>query len=140
MLMEDPKCKSGWKFDHVWNIIKKIKKFQDQGSHARQVRNPCGFGYTSSESKNHTHDSATQASPSLSSFSLNLDDSEDVTGGTLSQRPIGVKKSKLKRKCDDQTSIVINTLEEGNKRLLEQLERQLHKGNTTWRFRVGIMP
>ena len=97
MLMEDPKCKSGWKFDHVWNIIKKIKKFQDQGSHARQVRNPCGFGYTSSESKNHTHDSATQASPSLSSFSLNLDDREDVTGGVSSQRPIGVKKAKLKK-------------------------------------------
>ena len=123
MLMEDPKYKSGWKFDHVWNIIKNFEKFQDQDTHARQVRNPCGIGYTSSESENPTPDSAAQASPGLSSFSLNLDDSEDVTGGTLSQRPIGVKKSKLKRKCDDQTSIVINTLEEGNKRLLEQLEK-----------------
>ena len=123
MLMEDPKYKSGWKFDHVWNIIKNFEKFQDQDTHARQVRNPCGIGYTSSESENPTPDSAAQASPGLSSFSLNLDDNEDVTDGTSSQRPIGVKKSKLKRKCDDQTSIVINTLEEGNKRLLEQLEK-----------------
>ena len=92
MLIEDPKYKSGWKFDHVWNIVKKFEKFQDQDTHARQVRNPCGFGYTSSESENPTPDSATQVSPGLSSFSLNLDDNEDVTGGTSSQRPIGVKK------------------------------------------------
>ena len=34
-----------------------------------------------------------------------------------------MKKSKSKRKIDDQTSTVINTLEEGNRQLLEQLKK-----------------
>lgn len=59
------------------------------------MRNPCGFGYTSSESKNPTSDSATQASPGLSSFSLNLDDDEEILGGSSSQWPIGVIKRQL---------------------------------------------
>ena len=42
-------------------------------------------------------------------FSINLDDEEDRMG--RSKKPIGVKKAKLKRKIDDQTSLVINTLE-----------------------------
>lgn len=59
----------------------------------------------------------------MSSFSLNLDDDEDITSASPSQWPIGVKKSKLKRKSDDQTSLIINILEEGNSKLLEQLKK-----------------
>ena len=82
------------------------------------MSNSCGFGDTNSAS-----DSATQESLGLSSFSLNLDDKEDIIGGSSFKRPIRVKKSKLKRKKADQTSLVINTLEEGNKQLLEQLKK-----------------
>ncbi|CAH8353528.1 unnamed protein product [Eruca vesicaria subsp. sativa] len=35
---------------------------------------------------------------------------KEISGGSPSQRPIGVKKSKLKRKNDDQTSVVIKNL------------------------------
>ena len=123
MLMEDPKFKTGWKFDHVWNIIKNFEKFKDGATSARQVSpSPC-FGYASSESENPNSDNHSQASPGLSSFSLNLDDDDDIIGGSPSQRPTGVKKSKSKRKIDDQTSTVINTLEEGNRQLLEQLKK-----------------
>ncbi|XP_020871812.1 uncharacterized protein LOC110225883 [Arabidopsis lyrata subsp. lyrata] len=123
MLMEDQRYKGGWKFDHVWNIIKNFEKFKDGDTSSRKISNPLNFGYISSESENPTPDSATQASPGLSSFSLNLDGDDDNIGGSPSQHPMGVKKSKLKRKIDDQTSIIINTLEEGNKQLLEQLKK-----------------
>ncbi|EFH42060.1 hypothetical protein ARALYDRAFT_918072 [Arabidopsis lyrata subsp. lyrata] len=92
MLMQDQNFKSGWKFDHVWNIIKNFEKFKDGATPTRKVSNLCGFGYTSSESENPTPDSVTQASPGLSSFSLNLDDEDDIIGGSPSQRPSGVKK------------------------------------------------
>ncbi|KAG7552429.1 hypothetical protein ISN45_Aa06g030300 [Arabidopsis thaliana x Arabidopsis arenosa] len=72
----------------------------------------------------HAPDSVSQASPGLSSFSLNLNDDDDIFGGSPSQRPRGVKKLKLKRKNDDQTSDVIKTLEEGNKQLVEQLKKK----------------
>ena len=29
MLSEDPQFKTGWKFDHVWNMIKNFEKFMD---------------------------------------------------------------------------------------------------------------
>ncbi|WZZ65114.1 hypothetical protein YC2023_076484 [Brassica napus] len=51
------------------------------------------------------------------------DHDEDVIGESPSQRPRGMKKSKLKRKLDDQTSAVINSLEKGNKQLLEKLNQ-----------------
>ena len=54
---------------------------------------------------------------------LNSNHDEDVIGESPSQRPRGIKKSKLKRKLDDQTSAVINSLEKGNKQLLEQLNQ-----------------
>ncbi|KAF2608606.1 hypothetical protein F2Q68_00045258 [Brassica cretica] len=54
---------------------------------------------------------------------MNLDDEEDRMGGSSSKKTIGVKKAKLKRKNVDQTSLVINTLEEKNKKLSEKLEK-----------------
>ncbi|CAH8257155.1 unnamed protein product, partial [Arabidopsis lyrata] len=116
MLMQDKNFKSGWKFDHVWNITKNFEKFKDGATPARKVSYLCGF-------ENPTPDSVSQTSPDLSSFSLNLDDKDDTIGGSPSERPIGVKQLKLKRKNDDQTRDVIKTLEEGNKQLVEQLKK-----------------
>ncbi|XP_024008937.1 uncharacterized protein LOC112084138 [Eutrema salsugineum] len=103
MLMEDPNFKTGWKYDHVWSIIKNFENFKDGVTSAKKVSNSCGFEYISSESENPTPDSATKASAGFSTFSINLADEDDFSGGSPSQRPIGVKKSKLKRKVDDQT-------------------------------------
>ncbi|CAN6847855.1 unnamed protein product [Brassica oleracea] len=79
-----------------------------------------GVEYTSLESDNLNLDSPGQASPRLSSSSLNLNDDNKNNSGSPSSRPLGVKKSKIKRKIVDQTTSVINTLEEGNKHFLEQ--------------------
>ena len=123
MLLDDPNYKGGWKFDHVWSIIKKFEKFKDGDTSTKKVSNSCGFGDTNPELENVTSDSATQESPGLSTFSMNLDDEEDRMGGSSSKKPIGVKQTKLKRKNVDQTSLVINILEEKNKKLSEKLEK-----------------
>lgn len=119
MVREDPLFKTGWKFDHVWNILKNFEKFNG-GVSKKKVSTTCG---SDMETENPTMDSPTQATPGLSSFSLNSNHDEDVIGESPSQRPRGMKKSKLKRKLDDQTSAVINSLEKGNKQLLEQLNQ-----------------
>jgi len=107
MLSEDPQFKTGWKFDHVWNMIKIFEKFMD--------------GATSPN--DHVINYPTQVSPGLSSFSPNLDDDDEIMSRSSSQRPSGVKKSKMKRKLDDQSSTVIKTLEERNKQFMEQLKK-----------------
>ncbi|KAF3554998.1 hypothetical protein F2Q69_00014905 [Brassica cretica] len=77
MLLDDPKYKGGWKFDHVWSIIKNFEKFKEGDTSTRNVSNSCGFGDTNPELENVTSDSATQESPDLSTFSMNLDDEKD---------------------------------------------------------------
>lgn len=130
MLMEDPKYKSGWKFDHVWNIIKTSEKFEHGVTYSRKPSDSCGFESTYSDSENPTTNSEIQASPSVSSCSFNLGDKDDLIGGSLSQQPIGgsqqpigVQKSSLKRRSDDRTSAIIKILKEGNRQLLEHLKK-----------------
>ncbi|XP_047309134.1 uncharacterized protein LOC124912542 [Impatiens glandulifera] len=117
LFTKDTKFKSGWKFDHVWDIVKNFEKFKDCSSSSR--RNP-SFNYPSSESENPTPDSVGQASPGVSSFSINLNDS---VIGSPSERPIGVKKAKLKRKSDDNTSLHINGMQETSEKMVEELRR-----------------
>ncbi|XP_028552077.1 uncharacterized protein LOC114579983 [Dendrobium catenatum] len=123
LFARDEKFKAGWKFEHVWNIIKNFEKFQDGNSNAGKASRMSSFGYASSESENLTLDSGKQQSPGLSVFSLNLDDEEYNICGSQSERTIGVKKAKLKRKIDEEMSTFIKTLEDGNKQLIEQLKK-----------------
>ncbi|KAI0500750.1 hypothetical protein KFK09_018966 [Dendrobium nobile] len=123
LFAQDEKFKAGWKFEHVWNIIKNFEKFQDGNSNAGNASRMSNFGNASSESENLTPDSGKQQSPGLSAFSLNLDDDEYNIRGSQSERTIGVKKVKLKRKIDEEMSTFIKTLEDGNKQLIEQLKK-----------------
>ncbi|KAI3462338.1 hypothetical protein Pfo_019001, partial [Paulownia fortunei] len=66
--------------------------------------------------------SPVSASLGLSLFSLNL--SDDNIDGISSQRPIGVKKSKLKRKKDEQMSIVANVIEDETWQLVDILKHR----------------
>jgi hypothetical protein len=119
--MQEPKFKKGFKFDHVWHIVKDFEKFKDDVPTARQVIRSQNASYDSSQSDNPTPESPISSSPGLSSFSPNLDD--DVFCGTSSQRPIGVKKAKLKRKNDEQMSSALNNLREENRQLMEMLKK-----------------
>ncbi|KAL5551127.1 hypothetical protein UlMin_001303 [Ulmus minor] len=63
------------------------------------------FGnFASSQSESPTSESPTSATPGLSDFSLNINNEE--IGGSSAERPIGVKKEKLKRKNNEQITTV----------------------------------
>ncbi|XP_019242047.1 PREDICTED: uncharacterized protein LOC109222100 [Nicotiana attenuata] len=99
LLMQDPNFKKGFKFDHVWAIMKDFEKFNDVDFGRKKPRKQ-GNANISSVSENPTPDSPYLSSPNLSSFSLNLNG--DVAGdSTTSQRPSGVKKEKMKKKIDE---------------------------------------
>ncbi|KAK4723971.1 hypothetical protein R3W88_026750 [Solanum pinnatisectum] len=98
LLMQEPTYKKGFKFDHVWNLMKDFEKFKDIDTGKKKVQGQ-GSTLQSSESKAPSPTSPIVSSPNLSSFSLNLN--ENFSDHTSSERPIGVKKSKLKRSKDE---------------------------------------
>uniref|UniRef100_A0A0D3E7F5 No apical meristem-associated C-terminal domain-containing protein n=1 Tax=Brassica oleracea var. oleracea TaxID=109376 RepID=A0A0D3E7F5_BRAOL len=109
LLMQDPKLKKGFKFDQVWLLMKDIPKFSDN----------VNIGIPDIESD--TVGSPASQSPGISSFSINL--SSHDGGSNSSQRPIGPKKAKLKRKLSEgNTSSMDNvvSVNEQNSRFLER--------------------
>ena len=104
-------------------MVKNFEKFKDHVPTARQVarRQSQHVNFDSSQSDNHTPESPISASPGLSSSFPNLDD--EGFGGTSSERPIGVRKAKLKRKNDEQLSYIINSFKEENQQLLEMFKK-----------------
>ena len=120
LLAQDPKFKKGFKYDHVWPILKDMQKFADDNTATSALRRPRG-NTVSSQEDSATPESPTTASPGLSSFSLNID-SDDV-GGSSSQRPVGVKKAKLKRRAAEENTTIVDTLNAGQEKLLEVFEK-----------------
>lgn len=127
MESKDKDFKKGFKFEHVWEILKDCEKLakeettpssQRRRLHAAssQSDSPTPEGYISSNSATH----------GISSFSLDINEEtgDDEHGeGTSSQRPMGVKKAKLKNKVDDESTKYFNTIEEKNDRLGEMLKK-----------------
>ncbi|KAL8462597.1 hypothetical protein ACS0TY_033579 [Phlomoides rotata] len=90
LMIEDPKYKNGFKFDHVFNTM---KFFVDSGNINQRHNN----NWTSSQSDASVPDSSIFSSPGISQFTINLTNEND--GGSPSQMQLeGVKKDKLKRK------------------------------------------
>ncbi|XP_059310913.1 uncharacterized protein LOC132062345 [Lycium ferocissimum] len=79
LLMQDPSYKKGFKFDHVWDMLKDFEKFK------------------------------------------NVDLWKKKSDSTSSQRPIGLKKAKLKRKIDEGFSSAMQMVQSKNNRLVELL-------------------
>ncbi|XP_055802201.1 uncharacterized protein LOC129871328 [Solanum dulcamara] len=114
LFRQDPNYKKGFKFDHVWEMMKDFEKFKD-----KKVRNQGSF-FISSESETPAPDSPIILSLNLSTFSLHLN--EDITGNsTLSQRLSGVKKVKMKKKVDDGFLFASKSIGLQNDRLVEML-------------------
>ncbi|XP_020254162.1 uncharacterized protein LOC109831238 [Asparagus officinalis] len=112
LFMQEPKHKKGFKFDHVWNMVKDFEKFKDDVPTARQVgrRQPQSVNFNSSQSDNPTSKSPISTSLGLLSF-------------TPPERPIEVKKDKLKRKSDDHESSVVDIIDINNNRLIDRLDK-----------------
>ncbi|CAA0820750.1 Unknown protein [Striga hermonthica] len=105
LFMQDPKNRTSqpFKYERVWTIMKDSVLFE------------CTSQRRSSTMSQHSGlpESPISPNPELSNFSINLSD-ENTSGGTSSQRPEGVKKSKLKRKIGDDDSVVVKTIKEEN--------------------------
>ncbi|XP_062088471.1 glutathione S-transferase T3-like [Humulus lupulus] len=118
LLAQEKKYSRGFKFDHVWPILKHIQKFtSDDNINGPSRFQQDGPNFTSSKSSSHNFDSPTSASTGMSSFDLNINNEEIITNST--ERPIGVKKAKAKQLGDDQ----FNKLMEQSKKLIQVIEK-----------------
>ncbi|XP_042454975.1 uncharacterized protein LOC122039025 [Zingiber officinale] len=97
LFAEDPKYTKGFKFDHVWNILKDIEKFgTDTMNTASMKSRQQNANVGSSEQQFSEEAFHTPSSPCVSAFDLNITDSD--SGGSSIKRPPGVKKAKMKKK------------------------------------------
>ncbi|KAK3188211.1 hypothetical protein Dsin_027772 [Dipteronia sinensis] len=103
-------------FEHVWRILKDMQEFADNDTANSGSRRESGH-FVSSQENSPTPESPTMAYHGLSSFSQNI--TSDDGGGSSSQRPIGVKKAKFKRRADEQNSTICDTLKEGQQQIME---------------------
>ncbi|CAA7022082.1 unnamed protein product [Microthlaspi erraticum] len=96
LLRQDVKYKTGFKFDHVWPILKGIEKFASNHTSRTTAFQEERRNVMSSQSFQD------ESSPShgMSSFDLNM--SSEETTFNSSQRPIGVKKAKKQQQSSDQ--------------------------------------
>ncbi|KAK3211680.1 hypothetical protein Dsin_016386 [Dipteronia sinensis] len=116
LLAQDNKYKYGFKFEHVWHILKDMQKFADNDTATSEARRESGH-FVSSQEDSPTPESPTMTYPGLSSFSLNI--TSDDGGGSSSQRPMGVKKAKFKRRVEEKNSTICDTLKEGQQQMME---------------------
>ncbi|KAG8375131.1 hypothetical protein BUALT_Bualt10G0068500 [Buddleja alternifolia] len=122
MFVEDVKFKAGFKFDHVWNMLKNFEKFLDSDTTRRQVCGKHSSDYSSSD--NQTPDCNTPESPGFSPFSMNLNDDNNNIGGSSYDRPTGVKKAKLKKKVGEQREKKSKIFSEEIKEMLKKAEEE----------------
>ncbi|KAK3229558.1 hypothetical protein Dsin_001439 [Dipteronia sinensis] len=116
LLAQDNKYKYGFKFEHVWHILKDMQIFADNDTAASRARRESGH-FVSSQEDSPTPESPIMTCPGLSSFSLNI--TIDDGGGSSSQRPMGVKKAKFKRRVEEKNSTICDTLKEGQQQMME---------------------
>ncbi|KAG8366149.1 hypothetical protein BUALT_Bualt17G0045900 [Buddleja alternifolia] len=124
MFVEDVQFKTGFKFDHVWNILKNVEKFHDNDTTRRQICGKHPSDYSTSQSDSQTPDCNTPESPGFPQFSMNLNDDNDDIGGFSYERPIGVKKAKLKKKIGEQREKDSNMLDEELKEMMKNAKAE----------------
>ncbi|KZV27891.1 hypothetical protein F511_37764 [Dorcoceras hygrometricum] len=103
LLMQDTEFRKGFKYDHVWPIMKDFVKFTSDSNPPPTQKTIHSTNLESSQTDMPTPNTPTSGSTGLPSFEINLS-SDDTAGGTSSQRSLGVKKAKLKKKRDDNVS------------------------------------
>ncbi|KAK2657394.1 hypothetical protein Ddye_010446 [Dipteronia dyeriana] len=71
LLSQDNKYKHGFKFDHMWPILKDMEKFTDNETVTSPFQRETGH-FVSSQENSQTPESPTTTYPRLSPFSLNI--------------------------------------------------------------------
>ncbi|XP_075473396.1 uncharacterized protein LOC142504408 [Primulina tabacum] len=123
LMMQEKNFTKGFKFDYVWPIMKDIKKFSANDSVPIPVSKQHVTNLDSSQSDTQEPESPISGSPAVNLFSINLSSDENA-GGTPSQQPLGVKKSKLKKKREENVSELISTMKEGHRELINVLQKR----------------
>ncbi|CAI9778661.1 unnamed protein product [Fraxinus pennsylvanica] len=116
MILSHQNYEKLFKFEHVPPMLKDVKKFGDEVNTARVtyhgknvVKIASSWPASSSEDRTSTHSTSSE----FSSFSLNIN--EDNIDDTSTQRSIGVKKGKLKRKNEDEGIKLLESIKEENR-------------------------
>ncbi|XP_073063766.1 uncharacterized protein [Primulina eburnea] len=109
--------RSTWRLDHVWSLLKDQEKFRSS--------NAILPGFISNRMNSSQSDyspnteSPTPDFPGLSGFDVNLD--KDSPSGST-QRPIGIKKAKAKRKATEDYSNDISTMAKCSEKMMTAME------------------
>ncbi|KAG8377114.1 hypothetical protein BUALT_Bualt09G0134800 [Buddleja alternifolia] len=90
--------KNGFKFDHVWNILKDFENFEANSPPRPQISRKHPSNHVSSQSDNQSPNCDTPDSTGFSQFFVDLNDDDDNVGSSSPQRPIGVKKNQTEKK------------------------------------------
>ncbi|XP_073024335.1 uncharacterized protein [Primulina eburnea] len=122
LMMQDKNFTKGFKFDHVWPIMKNMEIFLSNDSAPIPVSKQHVTNLDSSQSDTQEPEYPISGSPAVNSFSINLSSDENA-GGTPSQRPLEVKKSKLKKKREENVSKLISTMKKGYHELINVLQK-----------------
>ncbi|XP_033134840.1 uncharacterized protein LOC117127925 [Brassica rapa] len=130
LLMQDVKYSRGFKFDHVWPILKGIEKFANNNTNASRTFQEEGRNATSSPS--FSIDLESSPSPGMNSFDLNMNSEE--TTSSLSPRPMGMKKAKKKLQSEEQ----FKQMMEQNDKLIKAITKGTSERNEIQRQKVKV--
>ncbi|KAL5854502.1 hypothetical protein ACOSQ4_004304 [Xanthoceras sorbifolium] len=116
LLAQDPKFKKGFKFDHMWPLLKDTEKFADVNTDhtpSRRKRNECN---------DVSQSDSTKSTPGASSFCIDLNadfESEEQINDNNDpfERPVGRKKEKMKRKQVDEVTQFYKSFKEENQEM-----------------------
>lgn len=126
MLAQDPKYRKGFKFDHVWPILKDIEKFKatsrDQSLGSRKRTTPIQASQSQPD--------RVDRSIGSSSFCVDLNDdfeSEDKSNEIPndSKRPSGRKKEKLKKQLHGEGQEFLTSMKEENDEIKGMFQQSL---------------
>ncbi|KAL0735342.1 hypothetical protein Bca4012_011552 [Brassica carinata] len=130
LLAQDVKYKRGFKFDHVWPILKGMEKFTNNNGNAPSAFHEEGRNISSSPSFSVDPDSS--PSPGMNSFDLNINSDEGTSN--LSSRPMCLKKAKRKLQTEEQ----FKQLMEQNDKLLKAITKGNSERNEIQRQKVEV--
>ncbi|KAF8108612.1 hypothetical protein N665_0106s0014 [Sinapis alba] len=130
LLAQDIKYKRGFKFDHVWPILKGMENFTNNNGNAPTAFNEEGCNIASSPS--FSVDPESSPSPGMNSFDLNINSKEGTSN--LSSRPMGLKKAKRKLQSEEQ----FKKLMEQNDKLLNAITKGNSERNEIQRQKVEV--
>ncbi|KAL1225238.1 Glutathione S-transferase T3 [Cardamine amara subsp. amara] len=104
LLTQDANYSKGFKFDHVWPILRVIEKFANNQSTRVAASHSSRFGASQEEPRNHFSSPSLQddSPPTSGMNSFDLNTSSEEGSFNKNKRPMGVKKAKRKQQHDEQ--------------------------------------